>query len=513
MNFLRWKPLSRRTILRGAFRGAALSVGLPILEAMQPRRASAQAARPRRFLGVFVPVGFSSTRADTEHTWNGPDKWTPQNTGKNWVMTPLLKPFEDVRDDISILTNLNFHAGGAHEGHASVLCAHDFIQTGGGMHAAAGGGRSVDQAMADQIGTGTKFKSLEVGAMAIGAYNQGYSMMISYTGARAGIRPQDNPMMVYSRLFADLSNGAGGSGGTQPDPAAQRLLAERRSVIDSVAANLALYKKRLGTRDGLRLDEHLSQIRAIERRVMSISGMTSGPGCRQPAQSSLGYRDETLTDKIVDVQRDFIMMALVCDLSRVITFVFGGSHYTGAYRHLPAPTWSTWSSYERHGMTHSCGGGADPRKECPVAMFETDMYNNKVMADFVRALKQTADGAGSLLDSTVMLGMTEVASGGGHNGGGSIWRGTTRTGRPTDSAWLIAGLPAAKGGVFQHGSHLRYKDGQTDQRQLQLALYEAVTGQSGAAARAWMPAGYSAAPLPGLRGDATTALMDFPNPV
>ncbi len=81
---IRRKPLSRRTVLKGLFGGAAVSIALPPLEAFFGASGTAFASEsnyPTRF-GIF--------------SWgNGvhPQYWIPDTTGSDWVAKAQLQPF------------------------------------------------------------------------------------------------------------------------------------------------------------------------------------------------------------------------------------------------------------------------------------------------------------------------------------------------------------------------------------------------------------------------------------
>ena len=83
-------PLSRRTLLRGA--GVAL--GLPLLEAMLPRRAFAQGLTPRRFVACYVPCGIHMAA------------FTPRAAGRGFDLTPILAPLAPVQASVNVLTGL-----------------------------------------------------------------------------------------------------------------------------------------------------------------------------------------------------------------------------------------------------------------------------------------------------------------------------------------------------------------------------------------------------------------------
>jgi hypothetical protein len=95
--------LSRRTMLRGSLGGAAISIGLPTLEAMLNGNGTALAdgaALPKRF-GLFFWANGKPWTSGGE-----PDLWTPPGQGGAWPMTELLSPLEPNRDKINVITGL-----------------------------------------------------------------------------------------------------------------------------------------------------------------------------------------------------------------------------------------------------------------------------------------------------------------------------------------------------------------------------------------------------------------------
>ena len=82
------RQLSRRTFLRGA----GTVVALPVLEAMLPASARAQAMMPRRLLVYFVPNGIHMPA------------WTPAEAGPGYALTPILASLEPVKEEVLVLT-------------------------------------------------------------------------------------------------------------------------------------------------------------------------------------------------------------------------------------------------------------------------------------------------------------------------------------------------------------------------------------------------------------------------
>src|SRR6478609_12034531 len=90
----RQKPLSRRTLLRGA--GVAL--GLPWLEAMVPsawgQSTPAAVKSPVRMAVLYMANGVNTTQ------------WTPEGQGRDFRLSPTLQPLEDLKDQLLVVSNL-----------------------------------------------------------------------------------------------------------------------------------------------------------------------------------------------------------------------------------------------------------------------------------------------------------------------------------------------------------------------------------------------------------------------
>src|SRR5512138_763206 len=96
--FLTKKHLSRRTVLQGA--GA--SVALPLLDAMIPAgTALAQtAAAPKpRLAFIYFPHGAIM------------DQWTPAQEGRDFELSPILKPLEPFKSKLTIVSGLENRPG------------------------------------------------------------------------------------------------------------------------------------------------------------------------------------------------------------------------------------------------------------------------------------------------------------------------------------------------------------------------------------------------------------------
>src|SRR5690348_11839459 len=90
------RTLSRRILLRGAACGVGAAVGLPVLDAMLNPNGNLLAQTgeplPKRFGEFFWGNGVVA------------NQWIPSETGAAWQLSPLLMPFSNVKDYVSIVT-------------------------------------------------------------------------------------------------------------------------------------------------------------------------------------------------------------------------------------------------------------------------------------------------------------------------------------------------------------------------------------------------------------------------
>ena len=126
-------------------------------------------------------------------------------------------------------------------------------------------GPSIDQIVAEAIGQGTVFPSLEVatedhtalvGSCAPG-YSCAYANTLAWKTPTTPMPMEINPRVVFERLFGD------------GDTADQRVarIREDRSILDFVANDLKDLQQGIGARDRSRLGEYLDNIREVERRI------------------------------------------------------------------------------------------------------------------------------------------------------------------------------------------------------------------------------------------------------
>ena len=88
-------------------------------------------------------------------------------------------------------------------------------------------------------------------------------------------------------------------------------------MLDVVSEDTRLLQARLGRRDKQRLDEHLTHISEIERRLKVATAACSAPNAPQGT-----FTGETSVMAKLDIMSDILVAALRCDLTRVFTIAF-----------------------------------------------------------------------------------------------------------------------------------------------------------------------------------------------
>jgi hypothetical protein len=368
--FVTKRSVSRRTVLKGV--GATLA--LPFLDAMVPAATALAktAAQPaRRFGAVFVPMG------------ERPSHWTPAATGAGFEFSPILKPLENFRESLVLVSNLDRPPGGTHAVSTSTWLtgsapkrteAEDFYA-----------GTSLDQLIAGVTGKDTVFPSFEIAtedqAGYIGACDVGYSCAymstIAWKGPTTPLPMEINPRVIFERMF--------GRPGTPEDRLA-RMRADQ-SILDSVRQDVASLQRGLGARDRGRLNDYLEHVREIESRIQRAERQVSEE-IRVP-DAPVGV--PTSFEEHVGVLFELMAVAYEADLTRVFTFMMNREASQIVFPNLDIN--EPWHHISHHGN--------EPEKLA--ALVKINTWQIELFGRFLDRLRSTPDGDGSLLDHSLIL--------------------------------------------------------------------------------------------------------------
>jgi hypothetical protein len=395
MSFISKRHVPRRTFLRSA----GVTLALPLLDAMVPAgSALAQtAARPKpRFVGVFFPHGMA------------PGQWEPQSVGALPEKLPfILESLEAVKKQTVVLSGLwsksaeppEGTTGSDHWVAAAYLTGIKPKKTAGAD--ATVGSATIDQIIAEKIGSDTLLRSLQLAVedpnSSSSNCGEGYSC--SYTNSiswvslptppgeptRTAPLPMElNPQVVFERLF--------GSNGT-PDLRAARLL-RRRSILDSLAQELARLKQDVGPGDRRTIDQYTDEIREIERRIeLAAKASTDVPNLDLPP----GIPEQF--DEHIKLHCDLLALAFKADVTRVAT-VLGARDLTSRVYTFPKsalfPEGGTSVSF--HGGSHHQDDPAQIRRYALL-----NRYHVSTLAYLAEKLRSVPDGDATLLDQSLIL--------------------------------------------------------------------------------------------------------------
>jgi hypothetical protein len=386
--FISKKHLSRRTFLHGV--GAA--VALPFLDSMvgaQTPVAKSAAAPKNRFACFYVPHGATM------------DKWTPATEGTGFAFTEILKPLEPFRERINVISGLahpyvagaggaDVSAGANHTRAAAVFLTGSVPEKGPQAHL----GTSVDQMAAKQIGQDTPLPSLELSIEEAvlaceAAFSCAYRNSISWQSPSTPLPMQNNPRLVFEKLFGD--------GSTDAERRSRRQ--QTRSLLDSVIGQVASLQKDLPPGDRRRLAQYLDDVREIERRIQRAEAAVPEDVSQLEVPSGVPATFQEHLALLMDLQ----VLAFQSEITRVSTLMFSRELSTAVF-----PETNIRDPF--HNLSHHSN---DRNNMDRFAQLNT--YHMQKFAYFVEKLQGVPDGDGTLLDHSLVLYGSSLSDGNQHN--------------------------------------------------------------------------------------------------
>lgn len=465
--------LNRRTFLRGL---GGISIALPTLEIMLDGQLAHAQAAPAKRIGVFF-VG-QSLGADGDRR----NFFVPPSAGANYVTSVGLRPLEtrNVKSDVSVVSGLYIPTGSGpgNRGPEYHPYAHWPMLNGTCNIASSGAregdniGESADQIIGRTLGANTRFLSLNYQGQP-NFYLPGYdfygrdimAFKRNSNGSISRISNQTSPHAAFLSLFGSFTPPGG-----NVDPVVAAELVKRRSILDAVLNDRNRLLNLLGVSDQQRLTQHLDEIRSLESRIshsipppsMSACSKPSDPGVDPSINIAARYSNERERNLIF---MDLIHMAFVCDLTRAATLMLTTSQCHMSALSVNSSFSNITDGCEPHEIGHNAGGA--PR-QAPAGTPVTIMNPNLSASDsnsyamslihawhvdqfayLVAKLKSTAEGTGTLLDSSALLLVFE----GGH---GRLLNSPGDTGAAigTHSTENMAMLVAGRAGGLKPGKHI-----------------------------------------------------------
>jgi hypothetical protein len=385
--FLSKTSLPRRSFLRGL--GATLA--LPLLDAMTPAFAATTKAIPR--LGfMYIPNGVSL------------GQWKPTGSGTDFAFSPTLSALEPFRNQVNVFSGLAHH------------CA-DRMNDGSGDHSRGAGaflsgchakrtegadlylGITADQIAAKSLGKDNLLPSLELklddsdlDPLCDEGYTCAYMNTFSWSSATTPLPMENNPRLVFQRLFGEGQNAQDRLTQTRED----------RSILDAVSGSMKRLESSLGPADRRKVDQYLTSIREVELRLQRIEAhnaesTTLGPSGTRPLGIPDNFEDH------IHLMFDLQVLAFQADITRVTTLMIGREEGGRSYPQAGVPE-------GHHSISHH-----DNNPEKLAKLAKIDAYHVKQMAIFLGKLQKTPDGDATLLDNSMILYGGGISNGNMHN--------------------------------------------------------------------------------------------------
>jgi hypothetical protein len=364
-----------------------VTMALPLLESMLPAAtALAQtAARGRTRLGcIYVPHGATM------------DKWTPAKEGTGFELSEILQPLTPFQDRVNIISDLSHpqaYGGGSatsnHNRSAATFLSGAHAESGPRAHL----GITVDQFAAQHIGQDTPMPSLELmienSSLSCGDLSCAYRDTISWQGPTSPLPMQNDPQVVFERLFGDGSTDA------------ERLARRQQSVslLDSVLGEASALQRRLPPGDRSRVDQYLNDVREIERRIEKAAKQASADLALPDAPVGAPKDVEAHIKLMIDLQ----VLAWQADITRVTTLLVAKELSNAVY-----PKSGVRDAF--HILSHHSN-----IRENQDRFAVLNRYHVGLLAYLLDKLQKTPDGDGTLLDHSMVLYGSAMGDGNQHN--------------------------------------------------------------------------------------------------
>lgn len=377
---------TRRQILRDLRDLGVSALALPFLSGLPSLYGDTiPTLRKQRLVLVFSPNG------------TVPSRFWPDQTGKGFECTPILKPLEPYRERMLIMKGISNKIRGDGDSHMrgmSCLLTADELFPGniqGGSHTPAGWakGISIDQELKrflqSRPETRTRFGSLEFG-VAVPDRADPWTRMC-YAGPNKPLAPISDPEQILSKLYGDTKN--------------RENLA---SIVDGVKEDLRRVAKRLSPEDKAVLEDHLALVRDMERELAAAAGQEELEHPMPEIDPDIELVNDN-TPRISRMQIDLLVNAMANDMTRIASLQFMRS--VGQAR-------MNWLGVEEghHTLSHE----PDKNEAAQEKLQKINAWFAGELAYLVKRLAETPEPGGgeSMLDNTLVIWLNELGKGSSH---------------------------------------------------------------------------------------------------
>jgi len=400
--------LSRRAVLRGV----GITMALPWLETLP---AFAGTTPPKRFAVLFMGNGVNENH------------WDAQGSGADMKLSRTLEPLEPLKHKVNVIHGLFQKRAtglGIHPPQTGCLLSGASITKGSVIH----GGITVDQVLANRVGQDTAQPSIVLACeQPLTGYHEtnysnAYSSHISWQSPESPVPNEVYPSLAWDNLFENR--------GSQVNV----------SILDRVMEDAAALGKKIGSNDKTKLDEYLSSVREVEKRIEgNRKSKDQAEDVAKQKNRPVFAMDRPANGLPEDLREharlmcDIIAIAFQTDRTRVATLLLARDLSSLYYPFLDV-------RQGHHGASHNNNSDGYER---------ISRFHLSQLAYLATKLDSMPEGDGTVLDNSCLMWLS------------NMW-----IGRKHDNTRLPLVMAGGLGGTIKTGRTLNYLEAGDDNRKL-----------------------------------------------
>ena len=418
------RRISRRTVLRGA----GVTMALPWLPSLSAFADTvAPPAFPKRFAVLFMGCGINE------------DQWSAEGSGAAMKLSKTLSVMEPLKHKINVIDGLFNHAAvghGIHPAQTGSLLSGVDIQKGAIIHS----GVSMDQKIANAVGQDTTQSSIVLACeQPMTGYHEtnyslAYSSHISWQSPDSPVPVEVYPSLAFDNLFENRGS------------------MRNLSILDRVKDRAEALSLRISASDKAKLDEYLTSVREVEKRVDGMRKVKEKADDRAKLTDRPAFRMQRPADGLPEDLReharlmcDIIAIAFQTDRTRVASLLLARDLSALIYPFIDVKD-------GHHAASHDNNSDAYER----IAHFHLSQ-----LAYLAGKLDSMPEGNGTVLDNSCLLWLS------------NMW-----IGRKHDNGRLPVVLAGGLGGTLQTGRTLNYLEAGDENRKM-CSLYLSLMDRMG----------------------------------
>jgi hypothetical protein len=214
-----------------------------------------------------------------------------------------------------------------------------------------------------------------------------------YTGAEAPLSPETDPWAAFNRLLGDLG---------QSTAQLEQLRAERRSVLDVIAAELDTLQARVSSADRAKVEAHLNAVREVEARLQDAPLTCQSPNLGEAIDANASLSTPIVHDRMIEL----MATSLACGLTHFASMQYRVGENDGGYTY----DWLGITRLEHHLMSHDTDDNLESRAD----LSKIYTWYSERFAYFLDKLAEIPEGDGTMLDNSLVIWGSEIGKGNSH---------------------------------------------------------------------------------------------------